>query len=160
MCTIRYFYPGALSGEHWSLAYLKVNPRVPQRLSTMATGFAQVWELAPHPRLKSIPFPTYCSLLLNLTMHLENKGRQRKAKKRTRPDHCAFSCARKLMHSACLGFTSLNFQVGANAFGLSHLIYWLISQACQLIAYRTRLVFPLFIRETTGKAGITTNLLA
>lgn len=66
----------------------------------MATGLAQAWELAPHPRLKSIPFPTYCSEILNMTMYPEKKterqGKARKGKEKKPPGPLCLELRKKI----------------------------------------------------------------
>lgn len=127
MCARRYLSPDAPSGECWSLAYLKVNPRVQQHPSTMATGLAQEWELAPHPQLKSMPpcLVQPAAKLDRVSWIKKAKAKKGKERQRNEAARAAEPLFRQniLVHSACLGLTSLNFQVAAVVFGLSQLIY-------------------------------------
>lgn len=119
----------------------------------MATGLARAWELAPHPRLRSIPFQ-------GASKHDHISWKKRKMTgDETHQDYCAFTYARKLTDSAGFGFASLDFQAGTNAFRISHRLYWL-SQSCKLITHKTAFCISILYYGSVGKAWIATHLLA
>lgn len=53
-----------------------------------------------------------------MTTYLKKKRKM--TQDETHWDYCAFSYARKLTDSAGLGFASLDFQAGTNAYRISH----------------------------------------